>query len=160
MDYNSVSIFIIGNDLKAASYFFTNKKTLDSYLEQYGEDVLVANAYDFDEDDIADMNSEEGFATLFGGSSNPLNPDTEYGCLLHLENKFGASANILISATTDAAPAEAPAAAPARMNKNNETWKCSMLKGVDLNVRPSQGWGVTRNLRQTKDLTIKEFELK
>ena len=155
MDYNAVTIAIKGTDIKSCSYFFTKKATFDGYVEQSGEDVLVENAYDFEAESIADINSENGFATLFGGASNPLDPETEYACLLHFVNKYGASANITVSSKTAAAPAEVPAKA-----NSNAVWKGVTLEGIT-SYAPTvfQGWGsASVKVRATKTLELKSFE--
>ena len=155
MDYNAVTIAIMGTDIKSCSYFFTKKATFDGYVEQYGEDALVESAYDFEAEDIADINSENGFATLFGGASDPLDPETEYACLLHFVNKYGASVNITVSSKTAAAPAEVPAKA-----NSNAVWKGVTLEDIT-SYAPTvfQGWGsASVKVRATKTLELKSFE--
>lgn len=112
-DYNSAVVLIGGTDITAGTYFFHYKATLDSYIENYGEDFVLGYGTAIDAEDVADINTENGAVLLFGGSDNPLDADTEWGVLLELKNKYGSSKTFLLSHTTDPEPgAAAPAAAP------------------------------------------------
>ncbi|MBO4475827.1 MAG: hypothetical protein J5737_03810 [Bacteroidales bacterium] len=142
--YNSICFYAIGKDITKGVTFLTLKETLDGYLESYGADAIIAAGSALDDEDLADINSEDGCAFLYGGSNNPLPASTNFGMLFYVENKFGSTKTFILEHATDPAPAGA-SVAKARMIKNpnqtNDLPYVGIAHGIDAKLLPvSQGW--------------------
>ncbi|MBP3551195.1 MAG: hypothetical protein J6J57_06075 [Alistipes sp.] len=100
-DTTSLSFAVIGEEIKEAMYLFADTATFEYFLAQGAtlEELVVANGYAFEEDELAAINGG-GYANGFINQD----PNTSYTLAIYAKNVYGESTVISDTHTTDALP--------------------------------------------------------
>ena len=100
-DTTALSFAVMGEEIKEAIYLFADTATFEYFLAQGAtlEELIVANGYAFEEDEVAAIN-DGGYA---GGFINQK-PNTSYTLAIYAKNVYGESTVISDTHTTEALP--------------------------------------------------------
>ena len=99
--YNAIGFWIVGNEIKTCTTLMAPTSAFASF-GGISEDLVLEYGQEFDAEDLADVNSQYGYASAF----TKLSAETEYTFGVVLTNVYGASLFITDTHSTTAIPYE------------------------------------------------------